>query len=79
MNKYHKDMFKFWETLYKLRSLIEKELNNECNIRSLISKDIIINFFKVYVSMITILHKKDVFDASEHFSEVLLWLRRYEN
>ncbi|KAK9295730.1 hypothetical protein QLX08_010030 [Tetragonisca angustula] len=76
MNKYHKDMFKFWETLYKLRSLIEKELNNECNIRSLISKDIIINFFKVYISMITILHKKDVFDASEHFSEVLLWLRR---
>lgn len=77
MNKYHKDMLKFWKSLYKLRSLIEKELNNaeECNI-NLISKDIIINFFKEYISMITILHKKDVFDASEHFSEVLLWIRR---
>ena len=70
-------MLKFWKSLYKLRSLIEKELNNaeECNI-NLISKDIIINFFKEYISMITILHKKDVFDASEHFSEVLLWIRR---
>nr|XP_033199857.1 uncharacterized protein LOC117162115 [Bombus vancouverensis nearcticus] len=76
MNKYHKDILKFWESLHRLRSFIEREMNNECNIKSLVSKDIIINFFKEYISMIAILHKKDVFDTSEHFSEILLWVRR---
>lgn len=79
MNKYHKDILKFWKNLYRLRSFIEKELNNECNIKSLISKDIIVQFFKEYISMISILYKKDIFEASEQFSEILLWIRRYEN
>ncbi|KAG6803695.1 hypothetical protein HZU73_00958 [Apis mellifera caucasica] len=76
MNKYHKDILKFWKNLYRLRSFIEKELNNECNIKSLISKDIIVQFFKEYISMISILYKKDIFEASEQFSEILLWIRR---
>ncbi|CAK9823358.1 Condensin-2 complex subunit G2 [Anthophora retusa] len=75
MNKYHKDIFKFWENLHILKIFIEMELNNECNI-SMISKDIIVQFFKEYISMISLLHKKDVFDASQHFSDILLWVKK---
>lgn len=77
MNKYHKDMLKFWESLHTFRNFIEKELNNECNLGCL-SKDIFVQIFKEYISMTVMLHKKDIFDASEHLSEILLWVRRYE-
>ncbi|CAK9812038.1 Condensin-2 complex subunit G2 [Anthophora plagiata] len=75
MNKYHKDILKFWENLHRLKIFIEMELNNECNI-NMISKDIIVQFFKEYISMISLLHKKDVFDASQHFSDILLWIKK---
>lgn len=77
MNKYHKDILKFWENLHKLRSFIERELSNQYNRGSLIFKDVIVQFFKEYISMISLLHKKDVFDASEQFSEILSWVKRY--
>ncbi|XP_031848485.1 condensin-2 complex subunit G2 isoform X1 [Nomia melanderi] len=76
MNKYHQDVLKFWETLHMLRTVTEKMLSNECNISSLISKDLVVKFFKEYLSMVSLLHKRDVFDASEHFSEILLWIKK---
>ncbi|CAL7939225.1 unnamed protein product [Xylocopa violacea] len=75
MNKYHKDLLKFWEHLHRIRHFIEENLNNEYRINDLVSKDIIIQLFKQYVSMISILHKKDMFDAAEHFSEILSWIK----
>ncbi|XP_076762134.1 uncharacterized protein LOC143430048 [Xylocopa sonorina] len=75
MNKYHKDLLKFWEHLHRVKHFIEENLNNEYRINDLISKDIIVQLFKQYISMISILHKKDMFDASEHFSNILSWIR----
>ncbi|XP_076231454.1 condensin-2 complex subunit G2 [Calliopsis andreniformis] len=76
MNKYHQDMLKFWEALHIWRTFIEKGLENQHSISSLISKDIVMKFFNEYISILHLLHKEDVFDASEHFSEILSWVKK---
>ena len=76
MNKYHQDILKFWETLRIWRSFIEKELEDKCSTTSPTSQDIIVNFFNEYISMIPLLHNSGVFNASEHFSEILLWVKK---
>ncbi|XP_015429249.1 PREDICTED: uncharacterized protein LOC107185981 [Dufourea novaeangliae] len=76
MNKYHQDVLKFWETLHAWRTFIEKGINKECNMNNLISKDLVVKFFKEYISLVFLLHKKDVFDASDHFAEILLWVKK---
>ncbi|XP_017877369.1 condensin-2 complex subunit G2-like [Ceratina calcarata] len=76
MHKYHNDLVEFWKALYIIRTFIENELDNKCNIRSPIVKDTINQIFKEYVSMISILHKKDVFDATKHLTEILSWVKR---
>lgn len=77
MNKYHQDVLQFWESLHKRRAFIEKQLDNEYSVKNVISKDLIVKFFNEYISMVSLLHKRDVFDASEHFSEILLWIKKY--
>lgn len=79
MNKYHQDIVKFWETLRIWRSFIEKELEDKCSTTSPTSKDIIVNFFNEYISMIPLLHNRGMFNASEHFSEILSWVKKYVN
>ncbi|XP_076161219.1 condensin-2 complex subunit G2 isoform X2 [Ptiloglossa arizonensis] len=76
MNKYHQDVLQFWESLHKRRAFIEKQLDNEYSVKNVISKDLIVKFFNEYISMVSLLHKRDVFDASEHFSEILLWIKK---
>nr|XP_034181112.1 condensin-2 complex subunit G2-like isoform X1 [Osmia lignaria] len=76
INKYHENLLGFWKNLDRLKIFIEKELSNDCNMNGVKSKDLIVTFFKEYVSMTSLLHKEDVFDASQHFSEILLWVKR---
>ncbi|XP_076294186.1 condensin-2 complex subunit G2 isoform X2 [Lasioglossum baleicum] len=76
MNKYHQDVLRFWETLHTWRTFIEKNIDDECNMSNLISKDLVVEFYKEYMSMVSLLHKRDVFDASERFSEILLWVKK---
>lgn len=79
MNNYHQDILKFWKTLHRWKMFIKEELESPCNINNLISKDLVVQFFSQYISMISLLDKEDVFDASEHFSEILLWVKKYVN
>ncbi|XP_053981260.1 condensin-2 complex subunit G2-like isoform X1 [Hylaeus volcanicus] len=76
MNKYHQDVLKFWESLHKWRTFIHKELENDYNINNVISKDLVVRFFNEYISMVSMLDKEDVFDASEYITEMLLWITK---
>ncbi|XP_043250642.1 uncharacterized protein LOC122396378 isoform X2 [Colletes gigas] len=76
MNKYHQDVLTFWESLHRWRIFIQKELDNEYNINNVISKDLVVKFFYEYISMVFLLDKADVFNASEHLSEILLWMTK---
>nr|XP_012141181.1 PREDICTED: condensin-2 complex subunit G2-like [Megachile rotundata] len=76
VNKYHKNILEFWTSLHRLKIFIERQLKNNCNVKSLESKDLIVEFFKEYISLTFLLHKEDVFDAPQHFSEMLLWIKK---
>ncbi|XP_076644582.1 condensin-2 complex subunit G2 [Halictus rubicundus] len=76
INKYHQDVLRLWEALLTWRTFIEKNIDDECNMSNLISKDLVVRFYKEYISMVSLLHKRDVFDASERFSEILLWVKK---
>lgn len=79
INKYHENLLEFWKNLDRLKIFIEKELSNDCNMNNVKSKDLIVTLFKEYISMISLLHKEDAFDAPQHFSEILLWVKKYGN
>ncbi|XP_078039649.1 condensin-2 complex subunit G2 isoform X2 [Augochlora pura] len=76
MNKYHQDVLKFWESLHVWRTFIESSIDNECNMRKLISKDLVVRFYKEYISLILLLNKSNEFNASTRFSEILFWVKK---
>nr|XP_033329544.1 condensin-2 complex subunit G2-like [Megalopta genalis] len=76
MNKYHQDVLKFWESLHVWRMFIERNINDECNMCKLISKDLVVRFYKEYISLVPLLHKKDAFDASERFLDIISWVKK---
>ncbi|XP_012283847.1 condensin-2 complex subunit G2 isoform X2 [Orussus abietinus] len=80
MNDHHESMIKFHQSLSFVKSLVERKLGSNSSrdpvyveFMDSISEEVLGNLFNQYVSLICILNKAEVFNASEHLTDVALW------
>ncbi|KAI4474191.1 hypothetical protein M0804_014974 [Polistes exclamans] len=74
LTTYYEDLVNIWNDLRVILRHVESRLKCSDKLYNLMDENVFIDLFNDYLSMIFILSKIDVYDISECFQNILLWI-----
>lgn len=74
LTNYYEDLINIWNDLRVILRHVENRLKCSDKLNNLMNENVFIDLFDDYLSMIFILSKIDVYDISECFQNILIWI-----